>query len=308
LTWHISCYLSVQLKYRFSLCTLGPKKFVQPLGSNHRCVHLYLFSSCNFKYLPLSWNSCCLFFFSSISFLLFVASPANQIKQDWFRAVSRCYFKPGLLSIFFMQKTGQFITATNCLKQDLGEELQVLNYWLCTTVHKTGFHLFNLLASPLFHFFLFKKCILLWKKSTFRIFKKFVFISYFFKFFDLWMSFNFEIQVMVLHWNLCKTGAKVINIYGHNLPVNSSQDSWHPKNYRIKSFAPGLNPTNKNFLFRKILCKNQKILTPPNFSQKSEKLSWSCFALANQLDIWKDSSKTLLYELGFKYQLAFLEI
>jgi hypothetical protein len=43
-----------------------------------------------------------------------------------------------------------------------------------------------------------------------------------------------------------------------------------------QSYQPkilGLNPTNKNFLFRKIFCKNQKIVTPSNLSQKSEKLS-----------------------------------
>jgi hypothetical protein len=37
--------------------------------------------------------------------------------------------------------------------------------------------------------------------------------------------------------------------------------------------SSGLNPTNKNSLFRKIFCKNQKIVMPPNLSQKSNKLS-----------------------------------
>jgi hypothetical protein len=49
--------------------------------------------------------------------------------------------------------------------------------------------------------------------------------------------------------------------------------------------APGLNPTQKNSVFWKNFCKDQKILALPNLLQKSENFSWSCFASANELGI-----------------------
>jgi hypothetical protein len=56
---------------------------------------------------------------------------------------------------------------------------------------------------------------------------------------------------------------------------------WHWTVWKSDGSIPGLNPTNKNSQFWKLFCKNQKILTSPNLSQKSAKLSWRFFASAN---------------------------
>ena len=56
---------------------------------------------------------------------------------------------------------------------------------------------------------------------------------------------------------------------------------WSNFNNQIKKYWAGLNPTNKNFQLWKFFCKNQKIVMPPNLSQKSEKLFWRCFVSAN---------------------------